>query len=107
MSGDCAICLPPCRNRAIASVVMQAPLAKNKNSPRYLSQNDFGCCGDRERQDGHFGQRTDPFAIAVTSAAVYVVSQAAGTVTVIDPGSLKMTANITVGDSPYGIAVAS
>jgi YVTN family beta-propeller protein len=48
---------------------------------------------------------TDPFAIAATPTAVYVVSQAAGTVTAIDPGSLKITATITVGDSPYGVAV--
>ena len=48
---------------------------------------------------------TDPFDIVVTSTAVYVVSQAAGTVTVINPSSLKITATITVGTSPYGIAV--
>jgi YVTN family beta-propeller protein len=29
----------------------------------------------------------------------------AGTVTVIDPSSLKITATVTVGDSPYGVAV--
>jgi deferrochelatase/peroxidase EfeB len=31
---------------------------------------------------------------------------AAGTLTVIDPSSLKITATITVGDSPYGVAVS-
>ena len=48
---------------------------------------------------------TDPFDIAVTPTAVYVASQAAGTVTVMDPSSLKITATITVGNSPYGVAV--
>jgi YVTN family beta-propeller protein len=48
---------------------------------------------------------TDPFDIALTPTAVYVVSQAAGTVSVMDPSSLKITATITVGDSPYGVAV--
>jgi YVTN family beta-propeller protein len=33
-------------------------------------------------------------------------SQAAGTVTVINPSSSKITATVTVGDSPYGIAVS-
>jgi YVTN family beta-propeller protein len=49
---------------------------------------------------------TDPFDIAVTPAAMYVASQAAGTVTVINPNSSKITASVTVGDSPYGIAVS-
>ena len=31
---------------------------------------------------------------------------AAGTVTVINPSSSKITATVTVGDSPYGIAVS-
>ena len=37
---------------------------------------------------------------------MYVASQAAGTVTVINPSSSKITATVTVGDSPYGIAVS-
>jgi YVTN family beta-propeller protein len=42
----------------------------------------------------------------VTPTAMYVASQAAGTVTVINPSSSKITATVTVGDSPYGIAVS-
>jgi YVTN family beta-propeller protein len=49
--------------------------------------------------------QTDPFNVAVTSGAVYVTDQGAGTVTVIDPKALKVAATITVGDSPYGVAV--
>ena len=49
---------------------------------------------------------TDPSDIAVTPAAMYVASQAAGTVTVINPNSSKITASVTGGDSPYGIAVS-
>jgi YVTN family beta-propeller protein len=49
--------------------------------------------------------QTDPFNIAVTSSAVYVTDQGAGTLTVIDAKALKVAATITVGDSPYGVAV--
>jgi len=49
--------------------------------------------------------QTDPFNIAVTSSAVYVTDQGAGTLTVIDPKALKVAATITVGNSPYGVAV--
>ena len=49
---------------------------------------------------------TDPFDIAATPTAIYVASQAAGTLTVIDPSSLKITATVTLGDSPYGVAVS-
>src|SRR5260370_408766 len=48
---------------------------------------------------------TDPFDIAVTPTAIYVASQAAGTLSVIDPNSLKITATVTLGDRPYGVAV--
>jgi len=37
---------------------------------------------------------------------MYVASQAACTVTVINPNSSKITASVTVSDSPYGIAVS-
>lgn len=50
---------------------------------------------------------TDPFNIAVTSHAVYVTDQGAGTLTVIDPKTLKVTATLALGNSPYGVAVAS
>ena len=49
---------------------------------------------------------TDPFDIAATPTAIYVASQAAGTLSVIDPSSLKITATVTLGDSPYRVAVA-
>ena len=49
---------------------------------------------------------TDPFDIAATPTAIYVASQAAGTLSVIDPISLKITATVTLGDSPYRVAVA-
>ncbi len=49
--------------------------------------------------------QTDPFNIAVTSSAVYVTNQGAGTLAVIDPNSLKVAATVTVGNSPYGVAV--
>jgi YVTN family beta-propeller protein len=48
--------------------------------------------------------QTDPFNIAVTPGAVYVTEQGAGTLTVINPNTLKVTATITVGNSPYGVA---
>ncbi|MFE0381725.1 YncE family protein [Streptomyces inhibens] len=48
---------------------------------------------------------TDPFNIEVTHQAVYVTEQAAGTLTVIDPKSNKVVATVTVGASPYGVAV--
>jgi YVTN family beta-propeller protein len=48
----------------------------------------------------------NPFDIVVTPTAMYVASQAAGTVMVINPSSSKITATVTVGDSPYGIAVS-
>jgi YVTN family beta-propeller protein len=51
--------------------------------------------------------QTDPFNIAVTSSAVYVTNQGAGTVAVIDPKALKVVATITVGNGPYGVAVDS
>jgi YVTN family beta-propeller protein len=43
--------------------------------------------------------------MAVTSSAVYVTEQGAGTLTVIDPKTLKVVATVTVGNSPYGVAV--
>jgi YVTN family beta-propeller protein len=51
--------------------------------------------------------QTDPFNIAVTSSAVYVTNHGAGTGAVIDPKALKVVATITVGNSPYGVAVDS
>src|SRR5258708_3220894 len=50
--------------------------------------------------------QTDPFNIAVTSRTAYVTDQGAGTLTVIDPKALKVAAPVTVGNSPYGVAVA-
>lgn len=47
---------------------------------------------------------TDPFSIAVTPGAVYVADQGANTLTVINPTTLKVTATINVGNSPYGVA---
>jgi YVTN family beta-propeller protein len=47
---------------------------------------------------------TDPFSIAVTPSAVYVTDQGADTVTIISPATLKVTATINVGNSPYGVA---
>lgn len=49
--------------------------------------------------------QTDLFDIAVIPTAIYVASQNADTITVIYPSSLKITATVTVGDSPYGVAV--
>jgi YVTN family beta-propeller protein len=49
--------------------------------------------------------QTDPFNVAVTSRAVYVTDQGAGTLTVIDPATLKVNATVTVGNGPYGVAV--
>jgi YVTN family beta-propeller protein len=49
---------------------------------------------------------TDPFNLEVTSHAIYVTEQAAGTLTVIDPTSRKVLATVTVGNSPYGVAVS-
>jgi YVTN family beta-propeller protein len=49
---------------------------------------------------------TDPFNIAVTSSAVYVTDQGGGTFTVINPSTLKVTATLTLGSSPYGVAVS-
>jgi len=43
--------------------------------------------------------------MAVTSRAVYVTNQGAGTLTVIDPAALEVAATISVGTSPYGVAV--
>ena len=42
----------------------------------------------------------------VTSGAVYVTNQGAGTLTVIDPKTLKIVATVTLGNSPYGVAVS-
>jgi YVTN family beta-propeller protein len=50
---------------------------------------------------------TDPFNVAAASSAVYVTEQGAGTLTVIDPKTLKVVATVTVGNSPYGVAVGS
>ena len=49
---------------------------------------------------------TDPFNIAVTSDAVYVTEQGAGTLTVLDPTTLKVLATVSVGNSPYGVATS-
>jgi YVTN family beta-propeller protein len=49
---------------------------------------------------------TDPFNVAVAPSAVYVTEQGAGTLTVIDPQTLKIVATVTVGNSPYGVAVS-
>jgi YVTN family beta-propeller protein len=49
---------------------------------------------------------TDPFNVAVTSGAVYVTNQGAGTLAVINPQNLKVVATATVGTSPYGVAVS-
>jgi YVTN family beta-propeller protein len=49
--------------------------------------------------------QTSPFNIAVTSRAIYVTDQGAGTLTVIDPTTLNVAATVTVGTSRYGVAV--
>ncbi|MFJ9034361.1 Dyp-type peroxidase domain-containing protein [Streptomyces sp. NPDC102274] len=49
---------------------------------------------------------TDPFNIAVTSDTVYVTDQGAGTFSIIDRATLKVTATLTLGNSPYGVAVS-
>ncbi|MGW3510498.1 hypothetical protein [Streptomyces sp. NPDC000994] len=41
----------------------------------------------------------------VTDHAIYVTNQGAGTLTVIDPASLKVISTVTVGAQPYGVAV--
>ena len=38
-------------------------------------------------------------------SAAYVTNQGAGTVTVSDPRALRVVATVTVGNSPYGVAV--
>jgi YVTN family beta-propeller protein len=48
---------------------------------------------------------TDPFNIAVTPAAVYVTDQGGGTFSVINPKTLKVVKTLTLGNSPYGVAV--
>jgi len=45
-----------------------------------------------------------PFNIAVTASTVYVTDQGAGTLTVINPKTLKVAATVMVGTSPYGVA---
>ena len=49
---------------------------------------------------------TDPFNLAVTPSAVYVTEQGVPTLTVIDPKTQKVVANITVGNDAYGVAVS-
>ncbi|MFJ9029970.1 YncE family protein [Streptomyces sp. NPDC102274] len=49
---------------------------------------------------------TDPFNLEVTSRAVYVTNRERGTLTVIVPTSNKVVATVTLGDSPYGVAVS-
>jgi YVTN family beta-propeller protein len=48
---------------------------------------------------------TDPFTVRATGDAVYVANQGANTLSVIDPSTLKTTASIATGNSPYGIAI--
>jgi YVTN family beta-propeller protein len=45
-------------------------------------------------------------ATPANDSAVYVADQGASTLSVIDPSSLKVTATVATGNSPYGIAVA-
>ena len=52
---------------------------------------------------GSYG--TDPFTVRATRDALYVANQAANTLSIIDPSSLRTTATIATGNSPYGIAV--
>jgi YVTN family beta-propeller protein len=40
----------------------------------------------------------------VTPSRLYVTEQGANTLAVIDPTSLKVTATVNVGNSPYGVA---
>jgi YVTN family beta-propeller protein len=49
---------------------------------------------------------TDPFNLAVTPSAVYVTEQGVPSLTVIDPTTQKVVANITVGNDAYGVAVS-
>ncbi|WP_443077389.1 hypothetical protein [Streptomyces sp. NBC_01689] len=42
----------------------------------------------------------------VTQEATYVTNQGAGTLTVIDPTSRTVVATVSLGTSPYGIAVS-
>jgi YVTN family beta-propeller protein len=48
---------------------------------------------------------SDPFNTEATTRAVYVTQRGAGTLTVIDPKTLKVVATVPVGNSPYGVAV--
>lgn len=50
--------------------------------------------------------QTDPFNVAVTSRAVYVTNQGAGTLTVTATETLTVTATVTVGNNPYGVAAS-
>ena len=47
----------------------------------------------------------DPFTVRATGDALYVANQGASTLSVIDPSTLRTTATIATGRSPYGIAV--
>jgi YVTN family beta-propeller protein len=48
---------------------------------------------------------TDPFTVRATRDALYVANQGASTLSIIDPTTLRTTATIGTGNSPYGIAV--
>jgi len=48
---------------------------------------------------------TDPFTVRAAREALYVTNQGANTLSVIDPSTLKATATVATGNSPYGIAV--
>jgi YVTN family beta-propeller protein len=48
---------------------------------------------------------TDPFTVHATRDALYVANQGASTLSIIDPSTLRTTATVATGGSPYGIAV--
>ncbi|WP_392676525.1 YncE family protein [Streptomyces sp. LN785] len=49
---------------------------------------------------------TDPFNLEVANEAIYFTNQGAGTLAVIDPKSHQVVKTVTLGDSPYGVAVS-
>ena len=51
------------------------------------------------------GRDFGPREISLAGDAVYVANQGASTLSVIDQRTLKPTATIATGNSPYGIAV--
>jgi YVTN family beta-propeller protein len=43
--------------------------------------------------------------VRATRDALYVANQGASTLSIIDPSTLRTTATVATGNSPYGIAV--